>query len=124
MSDPKLAEEIARAVGDHGAGTVKLAGYIRDNFALITEHKTHATWAQVAAAIYARGVSDANGGEPSGPTVKEAYNRVARKLAKEAAQSRSNEAGCGGDELISGSSATERMGDSTVSSRTPRARRA
>ena len=85
MSDPKLAEEIARAVGDHGAGTVKLAGYIRDNFALITEHKKHATWAQVAAAIYARGVSDANGGEPSGPTVKEAYIRVARKLTKEAA---------------------------------------
>ena len=86
MTDPKLAEEIARAVGGQGAVTGKLAGYIRDNFALITEHKKHATWAQVAAAIYARGVPDANRGPPSGPTVKEAYNRVARQLAKEAEQ--------------------------------------
>lgn len=86
MTDPKLAEEIARAMGGSRAGTVKLTGYIRDNFALITEQKRHATWAQVAAAIYARGVPDANGDAPSGPTVREAYRRVARQLAKEAEQ--------------------------------------
>lgn len=83
MSDPKLAEEIARAVGSRGAGTVKLAGYIRDNFALITEHKKNATWAQVAAAIDARGVRDANGDKPAAGTVREAYRRVARQITKE-----------------------------------------
>jgi len=83
MSDPKLAEEIARAVGGQGAGTVKLAGYIRDNFALITEQKKRATWAQVAAAIAARGVRDANGEEPNLGTVREAYRRIARQIAKD-----------------------------------------
>jgi len=83
MSDPKLAEEIARAVGDLGAGTVKLAGYIRENFALITEHRKHAEWAQIAAAIAARGVRDANRKPPDAATVREAYRRVARQIAKE-----------------------------------------